>query len=60
MAQLKITLVKSLHGQKKNIAESAHSLGLRKIGQTTVRQDTPIVRGQVRTAMHLLEVEEVD
>lgn len=60
MAQLKITLVKSLHGQKKNIAESVRALGLRKIGQSTVRPDTPVVRGQVRTAMHLLDVEEVD
>lgn len=60
MAQLKITLIKSVYGQKKNIAESVQSLGLRKIGQSTVRQDTPVVLGQIRTAKHLLDVEEVD
>lgn len=60
MAQLKITLIKSIHGQKENIAESVRSLGLRKIGQSTVREDTAVVLGQVRTAKHLLDVEEVD
>ncbi|WRS29079.1 50S ribosomal protein L30 [Actinomycetaceae bacterium MB13-C1-2] len=60
MAKLKITLTKSIYGQKRNIAESVRSLGLRKIGQSTVREDTPVVLGQVHTAKHLLDVEEVD
>lgn len=60
MAELKITLKRSANGQKANIRDSVRSLGLRKIGQSTVRQDTPIVRGQIHTARHLLEVEEID
>ncbi len=60
MAELKITLVKSRAGQKRTIAESVQSLGLKKIGQSVVRPDTPIVRGQIKAARHLLEVEEVD
>lgn len=60
MAQLKITLVKSTNRQKRNIAETVRSLGLRKIGQSTVRPDTAIIRGQIQTARHLLDVEEVD
>ncbi len=58
MAKLEITLKKSISGQKKNIQESAKSLGLKKIGQKTVREDTPIVVGQIRTIRHLVEVEE--
>lgn len=60
MAKLKITLKKSTSGQKKNIRDTAQTLALRKIGQSTVREDNPLIRGQVRTIRHLVEVEEVD
>jgi large subunit ribosomal protein L30 len=36
------------------------SLGLRKIGQTVVREDNPVNRGYVRTVAHLVKVEEID
>ena len=58
MAKIEITLKKSLSGQKENIRESAKSLGLKKIGQKTVREDTAVVRGQIQTIKHLVEVEE--
>ncbi len=58
MAKIEITLKKSLAGQKENIRESAKSLGLKKVGQKTVREDTAVVRGQVQTVKHLVEVEE--
>ena len=58
MAKVEITLKKSLSGQKENILESAKSLGLKKIGQKTVREDTAVVRGQIQTIKHLVEVEE--
>lgn len=57
-ASLRVTLVKSLHGQLKNIAASARGLGLRKIHQTVDVADTPEARGMIRTASHLLKVEE--
>ena len=60
MADLKITLVKSTNRQKQKIADTVRSLGLKKIGQSTIRPDTPIIRGQIHTARHMLEVEEVD
>jgi large subunit ribosomal protein L30 len=56
-AQVKVTLVKSLHGQLKNIAASARGLGLRKIHQTVEVADTPEIRGMIDTAKHLLKVE---
>ena len=58
MAKVEITLKKSLSGQKENIRESAKSLNLKKIGQKTVREDTAVVRGQIQTIKHLVEVEE--
>jgi large subunit ribosomal protein L30 len=54
---LKVTLVKSLHGQLANIAASARGLGLRRINQTVSVADTPENRGMIHTATHLLKVE---
>jgi len=55
--ELKVTLVKSLHGQLANIAASARGLGLRRIRQTVSVADTPENRGIIQTAVHLLKVE---
>lgn len=60
MAQLKITQKKSGIGGKDYQRETLRTLGLRKIGQSTVRQDTPSVRGMIATVAHLVTVEEVD
>jgi large subunit ribosomal protein L30 len=57
-AQVKVTLVKSLHGQLANIAASARGLGLRRIRQTVTVADTPQNRGMINTAVHLLKVEQ--
>nr|WP_175954662.1 50S ribosomal protein L30 [Schaalia canis] len=60
MANLKITQVKSTIGTKQNMRDTLRTLGLRKIGQSVVREDTDAVRGAVRTVRHLVTVEEVD
>jgi len=57
-APIRVTLVRSLHGQLKNIAASARGLGLRKLHQSVLVADTPQHRGMIRTACHLLKVEE--
>ena len=54
---LKVTLVKSLHGQLKNIAASARGLGLRRMHQSVTVKDTRENRGMIETAAHLLRVE---
>lgn len=59
MAQWKITQVKSKIGAKRNHRESLRTLGLRKIRQSVVREDTPEVRGLVHAVRHLVDVEEV-
>jgi len=55
--QLKVTLVKSLHGQLQSIAASARGLGLRRIHQTVTVKDTAENRGMIAAALHLLRVE---
>jgi large subunit ribosomal protein L30 len=55
--QLKVTLVRSLHGQLKNIAASARGLGLRRMHQTVTVKDTAENRGMIQAAVHLLRVE---
>jgi large subunit ribosomal protein L30 len=54
--QLTIRLVKSLNGRIENHKRIASALGLRRIRQTVVKPDTPIVRGMVRKIQYLVEV----
>ena len=60
MEQLKIKLVKSLNGRLKNQIATAESLGLRKIGQTTVQPDNEMTRGKIAKIGFMLEVTEVE
>ena len=60
MGSLKVTQVKSTIGSKQNQRATLATLGLRKIRQTVVRDDTPSVRGMIATVRHLVTVEEVD
>ena len=57
---LKITLHHGLVNRKPIQRATAQTLGLRKIGQTVVREDTPAVRGMVNALRHLVTVEEAD
>ena len=57
MAQLKIKLVKSLNGRKDSHILTAYSLGLRKIGQSTVQPDNAATRGKIAAISHLVEVQ---
>ena len=56
---LKITQTRGLVATKPKQRESMRSLGLKRIGQSVVREDSPIVRGQINTVRHMVEVEEV-
>ena len=55
---IKVTLVKSIFGQLKRHQATVRGLGLRKIGQTVEVIDTPETRGMIRSATHLLKVQE--
>ena len=55
--RLRVTLVKSVHGQLSHIAQSVRGLGLRRRHQTVTIANTPENRGMIRAAGHLLKVE---
>lgn len=57
--QIKLTLMKSKHGRLKNHRASIAGLGLRRIHQTVVVEDTPQNRGMVNQVSYLLKVEDV-
>ena len=58
MANLRIKLVKSLTGRLEKHSATAHSLGLRKIGQETVQPDNTQTRGKIAKIGYLLQVTE--
>ncbi len=58
MANLKVTLVKSTIGSKKDQIATVKALGLRKIRSVVEHNDTPQIRGMVKKVSHLVEVEE--
>lgn len=60
MAQLKITQIKSKVSEKQNQRDTLRSLGLKRIGDVVVREDTPQNRGYAMTVAHLVKVEEID
>jgi large subunit ribosomal protein L30 len=60
MARLKVTQIKSAIGGKQNQRETLRTLGLKRIGDTAVKEDRPEIRGMVNTVSHLVTVEEVD
>jgi large subunit ribosomal protein L30 len=60
MAQLKIRQVHSAVGGRQNQRNTLRTLGLKRIGDESVREDRPEVRGMIKTVAHLVAVEEVD
>ncbi len=59
MANLKVTQVKSEIGGSERQRQNLRSLGLRKIGDSVVKPDTPEFRGMVNQVFHLVKIEEV-
>ena len=56
--QIKVTQIRSGIGGTRRQRETLKSLGLRKIRQSVVREDTPSVRGMIARVAHLVTVEE--
>ena len=55
---LVITQVKSSNGSNSRQRDTLRSLGLRGIGKTVERPDSPQLRGMVHAIRHLVTVEE--
>lgn len=59
MTKIKVTKVKSAINRPKTQKLTLESLGLRKIGQTVVHENTPSIVGMVNKVKHLVSVEEM-
>ncbi len=59
MANLKVTLVKSVIGSKKDQIATVEALGLKKIRDTKEHADNPQIRGMINKVSHLVKVEEI-
>ena len=59
MANLKVELVKSLNGRHEKHIATANSMGLRKIGDTSVQPDNDQTRGKIAKIGYLLHPESV-
>ncbi len=55
---LRVTLRRSVIGEKPKTRATVRSLGLRKLHQTVEHRDSPVVRGMIHRVRHLVEVEE--
>jgi large subunit ribosomal protein L30 len=60
MPRLKVTQIKSKVSEKQNQRDTLRSLGLKRIGDSVERDDSPQTRGYVRAVAHLVKVEEID
>lgn len=60
MSNLKITLKKSPIGCTETQKKTIKALGLRKIGSSVVKKNTPEIQGSIRKIEHLLSVEEIE
>jgi len=57
--QLEITLKRSVIGRRENQKQTVQTLGLKKINDTVVKDDSDAIRGMIRTVSHLVEVKEL-
>ena len=58
MADIKVKLVKSLIGSKKDQIATAQALGLKKIGDVSIQPNNPQTQGNVKKICHLIETTE--
>ena len=59
-AKLKVTQIRSVIGSKGGHKKTVRALGLKRIRDFRVHQDTPQIRGMVHKVQHLVKAEEVD
>ena len=57
--KLRITYVKSAIGYSERHKATIRTLGLRRLHQSVIHEDTPSLRGKLAKVNHLVRVEEV-
>ena len=59
MAELKVTLKRSIIGRPQNQRDTVKALGLTKINSSVVKPSNEAIKGLLNTVSHLVDVEEV-
>ena len=59
MAKVKITQRKSAIDRPKRQKDTLKALGLKKMNQSVVQEETPQIRGMINKVLHLVEVEQL-
>lgn len=59
MSRIKVKQIRSAIEQKKNHKANLKGLGLGRINQERILENTSCVRGMIRKVQHLVEIEEV-
>lgn len=57
--KLEITLTRSVIGRSGKQVKTIETLGLKKINDTVIHEDSTTVRGMLNTVSHLVEITEV-
>ena len=60
MTRLKVSQIRSAVGGRQNQRDTLRTLGLKRIGDVSVKEDRPEIRGMINTVTHLVTVEEVE
>jgi len=60
VTRLRVRQHRSAIGAKANQRDTLRSLGLKRVGDTVVKQDRPEIRGMVDTVRHLVTVSSID
>ena len=60
MSKFEIKLVKSTIGRLEKHKKTVEALGLKKVGQTVVKDDNASIRGMINSIDFMLEVNEVE
>ncbi|KQC11889.1 MAG: 50S ribosomal protein L30 [Desulfuromonas sp. SDB] len=59
MKKIRITQIKSPIGFKVRQKRTIRALGLHRIRDTVIKDDTPVIRGMIEKVKHLVEIEEM-
>lgn len=57
--QIKVMLIRSIHGRLKKHKACVQGLGLRRLNHAVIVEDNPCVRGMINKVNYLLKVEEL-
>ena len=60
MSRLKIVQIRSAIGRQKVQKVTIRTLGIHRLHEAVIHDDTPQIRGMIASVRHLLRVEEVD